>query len=230
MTPSKRRSSKTNDMSVETEHTCPAVSRNAPKRKSDRRILRTRDRLGDALVKLILEEPFETITVQDILDQAGISRSTFYSHYSDKNDLFVSDMDAFLEGMSTLLSREQEVSERIAPVRELFAHIAEGRKLYAALVEAGMLHVFLELARGHLARGIEQRLIDLAAFRRRPKQRSPAAHAFAGALLSLLSWWINRNMPNSPGEMDDLYHGIVWSGMTLERPRSDVISKKTPSK
>ena len=37
--------------------------------------------------------------------------------------------------------------------------------------------------------------------------------AFAGSLISLLTWWINRNMPESPAEMDTLYHGLVWSGV-----------------
>src|SRR5882724_5991240 len=59
--------------------------------KIDRRVVRTRDILGDALVALMQEKPFESITVQHVLDRAGVSRSTFYEHYEDKNDLFLSD-------------------------------------------------------------------------------------------------------------------------------------------
>src|SRR5882762_5502953 len=61
--------------------------------KTDRRVVRTRDVLGDALMALIREMPFESITVQHVLDRAGVSRSTFYEHYEDKNDLFLSDAD-----------------------------------------------------------------------------------------------------------------------------------------
>ena len=50
-------------------------------RKTDRRILRTRDTLGDALVALMQEKSFDHITVQDLLDRAGVGRSTFYVHY-----------------------------------------------------------------------------------------------------------------------------------------------------
>ena len=74
-------------------------------RKPDRRVRRTRDALGDALVALMQEMPFESITVQQILDRAEIGRSTFYSHYLDKNDLFLSDMEDFFDSMSTLLLR-----------------------------------------------------------------------------------------------------------------------------
>src|SRR5437868_2648447 len=137
------------------------VPSRATKQKTDRRILRTRDRLGDALVELMQEKPFGAITVQDVLDRANISRSTFYVHYRDKDDLFLSDVDEFLEAMATMLSRCKDTSDRVAPVREFFAHVAEGQQLYTALVEAGRIHDFLELAQGHFARGIERRLMEL---------------------------------------------------------------------
>src|SRR5690349_440792 len=114
------------------------------RQKIDRRVLRTRDRLGDALVALMQEKPFDAITVQEVLDRAGVSRSTFYVHYKDKEDLFLSDLDEFLEMMAMRLSRRREESERVAPVRELFAHVAEAQQLYAALVEAGRIPDFLE--------------------------------------------------------------------------------------
>src|SRR5207302_9813313 len=100
-------------------------------------------------------------TVQDVLDRAGVGRSTFYVHYRDKDDLFLSDADEFLEAIATMLSRREEKSDRVAPVREFFAHVAEAQQLYTALAEAGRIHDFLELAQGHFSRGIEQRLVEL---------------------------------------------------------------------
>src|SRR5207245_8167897 len=131
------------------------MSRNAggPRRKIDRRIRRTRDRLGDALVELIQEKPFDSITVQEVLDRAGVGRSTFYVHYRDKNDLFLSDADEFFEAMAGLLSRRGEASDRVAPARELFAHLAEMRRVRRALVASARLHDGMELGEGHLARG-----------------------------------------------------------------------------
>ena len=83
--------------------------------KIDRRVRHTRDALGDALLTLMQAKPFETITVQQVLDRAGIGRSTFYAHYRDKDDLFLSDVEDFLEPMSTLLLRHHEASNRVAP-------------------------------------------------------------------------------------------------------------------
>ena len=177
------------------------------KQKIDRRVLRTRDRLGDALIALMQEKPFDAITVQEVLDRADVSRSTFYVHYRNKDDLFLSDADEFLEAMATMLSRCEDKSERVAPVREFFAHVAQRERLYTALSEAGRIHDFLELAQGHFARGIERRLMEL------PRAKGVAlrlgaaiSNALAGALLSLLKWWIDRGMSMPPEQMDEVFH------------------------
>jgi len=200
------------------------MSTNVIKRKIDQRIRRTRDRLGDALMKLALEKPFDTITVQNVLDRAGVSRSTFYVHYNDKEDLFISELDEFFEGISTMLSRRADPSDRVAPVRELFTHIADASRFHKAVVASGKIHHALELCQGHFARGIEQRLAELRRARGINEQEHAVSHALAGALLSLLLWWIKAKMPTSPAEMDNLYHRMVWSGIIREIcPRAHVV-------
>jgi AcrR family transcriptional regulator len=182
--------------------------------KLDRRVARTRDRLGDALVELLLEKPFDDITVQEVLDRAQVSRSTFYEHYRDKNDLFLSDVDDFFELISTLLARHNDQSERVAPVGEFFTHIAEARDFYAAMVESGRIHDVKELGEAHFARSIEQRLEQQPRSNSLTKEtRTALAHAFAGALFALLSWWVQQGMHTSPRAMDDLFHGLVSRGV-----------------
>src|SRR5512138_3309001 len=83
--------------------------------KIDARVRRTRDALGDALVGLMQEKPFEAITVQDVLDRAKVGRSTFYVHYSDKDDLLMSDAEEFFEAISMALSVHGDTSDRVFP-------------------------------------------------------------------------------------------------------------------
>ena len=183
--------------------------------KMDARVRRTRDALGDALVALIQEKPFDTITVQDVLDRAGVGRSTFYLHYSNKEDLLMSDADEFFERFSMALSVHKDVSDRVAPVREFFAHVAEMRKFFDALTKSGKAQENLELARGHFARGIERRIAELPRGRGISARERPAiAFAHAGAMLSLLTWWLDRGMHESPEHIDDLFHRMVWTGMS----------------
>jgi AcrR family transcriptional regulator len=172
------------------------------------------------------EKPFEAITVQQVLDRAHVGRSTFYTHFRGKDDLFLSDVEDFFEMIASLLSRRGEDSRRIAPVREMFSHVAEWHSFYKALVASGKIHDVTEIAQGYFARAIEERLAKLATVRAMtPTGRAARAHALAGALLSLLSWWIDRGMPASPAQMDALYHQMVWSGVSA--PAAKPVSPST---
>ena len=186
----------------------------ALKKREDARVRRTRDALGDALVTLMQEKPFDTITVQDVLDRANVGRSTFYSHYSDKDDLLMSDAEEFFESVAMMLSARGDKSDRVFPVREFFAHITEAKQFVNALVSAGKFNDNMELARGMFARGIEKRLAELPRGQAIPESERPViAFAHAGALLALLTWWIDRGMKQSPAEMDQLFHRLVWQGV-----------------
>src|SRR5215471_10116657 len=71
--------------------------------KTDLRIRRTRERLGAALIALIVEKPIGNVSVREVLERARVGRSTFYLHYKDKNDLLVSQMENGLEMWSNTL-------------------------------------------------------------------------------------------------------------------------------
>ena len=138
-----------------------AVKRGGSKKKAiDARVRRTRDALGDALISLMQTQPFDSITVQNVLDRARISRSTFYKHFSDKDDLFMSDVDELFQFFATTLSRSGERSDRVFPVKEFFTHVREMRVLVKSLIASGKLSGNLQLAQLHFARGIEQRLSE----------------------------------------------------------------------
>jgi AcrR family transcriptional regulator len=195
---------------VKTRKTKTRAGKTAP--KTDRRVLRTRNALGDSLVALLQERDFEQITVQDVLDRAGVGRSTFYVHYRDKNDLFLSDVEDFFEMCSSLLSRHNARPERLLPVQQVFTHIREMREFYAAVVRSGKINDVEVLGRGFFARSIEERL-QAAGLKMESVQRSAKAHALAGSFFSLLNWWVDKGMKADPKEMDTLFHQMAWKGL-----------------
>jgi AcrR family transcriptional regulator len=184
--------------------------------KVDRRIRRTRDTLGDALVELIREKPFEDITVQEILDRAGVGRSTFYTHYRDKQDLFLGEVEDFFEMLSTMLTRKGARAERLAPVTEFFAHLSDVQDFYRSLVASGKANDVWALGRGYFARSIEERL-RLAGVEMQPVERAAQAFALSGSLFALLEWWLDHGRKNDPSEMDRLFHSMAWKGIPRHR-------------
>jgi AcrR family transcriptional regulator len=196
------------------EHTGRA-KQEKPRRKPDARIRRTHERLGAALVSLIQEKPIDNVTVQQVLDRASVGRSTFYLHFRDMNDLLLSQLEEFLETMSTSLSIRKEESHRVLPVAEMFAHIgSKNNKIYRALADSGRLNDFFDLAQGYFSRGIEQRLRESKRVPKvPPRELAARASALAGSVLSLLRWWLDRGAKEPPRYMDELFHRIVWNGL-----------------
>ena len=214
------------------EHAGQRKQKDKQRRKPDRRIRRTCERLGSALVALIQERPMDDVTVQDVLDRASVGRSTFYLHFRDKDDLLLSQLEEFLEMMSTALSVRKEESHRVVPVAELFAHIGSQKKVYRALADSDRLNDFFDLAQGYFSRGIEQRLKESKRLSRlhlsnrcqsqlAQPELGARASALAGSMLSLLRWWLDRGAKESPRAMDELFHRMVWNGLQATPDRSD---------
>ena len=184
------------------------------RRQIDERVRRTRARLGSALVALIHEKPFNDVTVQEVLDRASVGRSTFYLHFRNKNDLLLSQLEVFLETMSTTLTNREEESHRVLPVAEMFSHIGAQNKIYRALADAGRLHDFFDLAQGYFSRAIEQRLRESRRCSHLlPQELNARSYALAASLLALLKWWVDRRAKEAPRAIDELFHRIVWRGV-----------------
>jgi AcrR family transcriptional regulator len=119
----------------------------------DRRSARTRRMLHDALFALILRKGYEAITVQDLIDEADIGRSTFYAHFAGKEELLRSGFQ-LLRGELKALQEDAiaQPPEAGRPVLSfstaLFEHACAHKHIYRALVGGrGATVVFDELQR-----------------------------------------------------------------------------------
>jgi AcrR family transcriptional regulator len=177
--------------------------------REDRRSRRTRRLLSDALVALMLEKRYDIITVQEIIDRANVGRSTFYAHFLDKEDLHQSAVAQLVANLDRHLDREA-AGRRIIPSLELLRHLHESQALVRALVRGRAIEPVRKTMQTHLSRHVEARLA-----RRLPPGTVPAvplpvvAQHVAGALLTLFQWWLEREMPESPEQLDEYFLQLV---------------------
>jgi AcrR family transcriptional regulator len=182
----------------------------------DPRTVRTYRALSGALVDLMRTRAFNEITVQDLLDRAGVGRATFYSHFRNKDDFLLTDAERMLGLIEEHFDRSAARSIRVAPVAELFAHFGDARDFVDALQRSGRLEALLDVTSGHLARIIERRLVAVGA-ESRDLPLNVAARVFGAMAVELAKWWLDRRDSVSAREMDDRFHDLVWRGMGQPR-------------
>jgi len=92
--------------------------------KPDRRTERSRQALMSAFVQILLEEGFESVSVERVAARANVGRSTFYMHYKSKEDILRQSMTNPSISLAKLVGGNLTV-ESILPLLE---HFKEQRK------------------------------------------------------------------------------------------------------
>ena len=191
--------------------------------KTDRRSLRTRRLLGEALIALLLEKRYEDITVQDILDRANIGRSTFYEHCWDKEDLLTSEIERVIDVLDQRLATPPTNTAVFIPSLALFQHVQEQQRLFQAFLRGQGIRQALNRGQGFravtqafedlLRRRVEQRLRGESKHGTSDKLLAAVASYVAGAFMTLMQWWLETELAWSPERMDVLFRDLVLPGV-----------------
>lgn len=178
---------------------------------------RTRATLSHALVTLMVERPYGVITVEDVLQRSGISRSTFYTHFGGKDDLLGTHFSKLFEHISRSVMRVVDGSLRVVPLESMLLHLSEKRyrKFYRALVRTGKMTSLRADAIDILTDALED------ALRLNARGKSPrvpialVARFISSAFVDLVEWWVEQNGPCLPSEMQTAFDSLVAPAIAL---------------
>jgi AcrR family transcriptional regulator len=159
------------------------------------RVERTQRALLESLLELIVEKGYDRITVESILRRADVGRTAFYAHFENKQDLLFRRFDELPWCCAT------EGAANLFDVTFLFEHIAQSRELVGALQGTAVFDEALVRLRIRLTQSIAQILRDRFPHGDLDSNLQMTAQALAGALMQLLSWWLDAGMPETPATM-----------------------------
>lgn len=187
----------------------------------DRRIQKTKKLLHEALGELIREKPYDEIIVQEILDRANVGRSTFYTHFRDKDELLVSGIHDLLESVhaSEGLSSTGKQYERIIGFGlPVFEHIYQHRRAGAAMMVAGGRAVVHERLQRIVAERIASEVRKHVEGRRRHARQIPPdllVQYLASTFVLVLTWWTESRNPLSPKEVNALFRTLIMPTLAV---------------
>jgi AcrR family transcriptional regulator len=159
-------------------------------------------------MSLVAEKRFDKITVQEIIDRANVGRTTFYSHFQSKEDLFLSSHEEIVNVISRSFFTETgtlraELSTELLTFMEM---AAGSRDLYFYLTGGSESAEILRLLKERIA---EQLAACLRELFREEECSIPfvvLAQYVAGSMVSLFSWWLDKRTPYSALEIGTMLH------------------------
>lgn len=181
---------------------------------TDRRIIRTRNLLRDALIALSLEKGFDTITIQDITERADIGYRTFFRHYSDPKELLVDTFEVRMQNWREMLPIPNPADDTgLIPLPDLrvngerfFEYAAKNHDLFQVIFGDEGCHTVKEI---FIKYGNEKTLAQIAVRNQSEIDSEILANYIVSATFSLLRWWLQNDMPHSPARMGEIFAKLI---------------------
>jgi AcrR family transcriptional regulator len=188
----------------------------------DRRAARTQRALHQALMSLILRKGYDAITVQDLIDEADVGRSTFYSHYTGREDLLRSGFRTLREKLVEAQSKSGVTAggtpgELLGFSLAMFEHAGEYKQIYRALVGGRGSVVALNEIRQILSEIVKKELTRVQEDEAVP--REVRIQFVVSVFLTVLKWWLERKPGLTPSQVDETFRRLVFDGIAVSRCR-----------
>jgi AcrR family transcriptional regulator len=170
---------------------------------TDRRSLRTRQLLSEALAELMMSRRYDSISVREITERANVGRSTFYAHFTDKDDLLVAAVGRMVGGLETDVPGPRNT---LSPSAGLFHHVADHAQHYLTLSRGRHLSLFLDALQSELTAMFAARLAPRVPAEGRPAVPVPLLAAMlAGMLITAMRAWVESGMAATIDEVNRSY-------------------------
>lgn len=178
----------------------------------DRRQQKTKDAIFKAFSKLLEVKQYNHITVQEIIDEANIGRSTFYAHFETKDEL--------LKAMCTDIFRhvfsDELMSEKThdfsggnngleAKITHILYHLKDNKRDIAGILSCESGELFMHYFKEYLRELFSKYLDEI-------KVEAPTEfilNHFAGSFTEAVKWWMKNQMKYTPEEMAKYYMAVI---------------------
>jgi AcrR family transcriptional regulator len=172
-------------------------------------VQKTKASLHNALIGLAREKPYPSIAVKEILNRANVGRSTFYTHFRDKDDLLESGIHEVLRSLHHR-PRAASAPERIVAFSlPLLQHIDEHRHSAGPRMRSEGQVIMHQQLEDTLTNVMAD---ELAATMRTSRAHTPmdlVARYVASTFVLVLNRWVEVDTAWTPAETDARFRALV---------------------
>lgn len=182
----------------------------------DRRQQKTRAAIFSAFGKLLSKRNYNKITVQEIIDEANIGRSTFYAHFETKDDLlkalceelFGHIIDSALDCTHTHgLYSNASAPESI--FCHLLQHLQENDNNILELLSCESNDIFLRYFKSCLNELIQTQFGDSIMQNSNGVPADFFINHISGSFVEMVLWWINGGLKYKPEQLEQYFRYVL---------------------
>ena len=182
----------------------------------DRRKKKTREAVFRAFGTLVEQKSYTSITVQQIIDEADIGRSTFYAHFDTKDDLL---RELCKELFGHIINTAKDCththglySNRNAPESvfcHLLQHLEENDSNILGLLSCESNEIFLRYFKVSLDELIHLLFVNQDYSKNSVLPDDFLINHISGSFVEMVIWWIKGGMKQSPEELDEYFRAAI---------------------
>ena len=178
----------------------------------DRRQQKTRASIFKVLSRLLEEKRYNRITVQEIIDEANIGRTTFYSHFETKDEL----LKAMCTDIFSHVFSEELISEKTHDFSDcksgledrlthILYHLRDSQNDITGILSCESGENFMNYFKEYLSDMFSKYLYDI-------KSEAPdefVLNFLAGSFAENVRWWFNSGMKYTPKDVAKYFISMI---------------------
>ena len=176
--------------------------------RTDRRVQKTQRAVMQAFEKLLMKKSYDDITIQDIIDEANIGRSTFYAHFETKDKL----LEAICSGLFDHIfaehlnaepghdfsGSEENVDAKI--VHTLY-HLQEDRKRLSRIFSCESADLFWEYFQSRFSGFVRREIVPALSVDINDVPQGYVVDFVCNAFIGTVKWWFYQGLTSTPEDV-----------------------------
>jgi len=168
-------------------------------------------------MQLILRKPYDSITVQEIIDEADVGRATFYAHYAGKDDLLRRGFDHLRSELREATAKADSAPGEptdLSFLSVLFEHADRYKAIYRGLLGTRASPIVLMEFRRLIIEFVRP---EMSPFDGSGISGELLSYFLADGIQSVVTWWVELHPDLAGKSVHRMCRDLIMPAVTASR-------------